>query len=190
MESITESLSSLNACAKSLNDYQLTEEIMEKLSQINTSITQLESLLITATLKTPAKKLLCLKCGETNKKHFNRKISECIQCMSKVTYEKRKGAIEKGKARNIAERVKRGECHTCGTKVTTENAILFDWDHRDPKEKSYGVAKMNTKSDVMFYVEVAKCDLVCKNCHAHRTVQQHKDGEIRTKLNNKEKETI
>ena len=114
----------------------------------------------------------CVKCKETNPLMFNRKKSECTPCMSKSGYEKLKVTLEKGKERNILARIARGECVDCKMKVTRDNALSFDWDHRNPAEKTHQVSRMNARTDELFYVEIEKCDLVCKNCHAIRTKYQ------------------
>jgi hypothetical protein len=114
----------------------------------------------------------CLKCNQSDPSMFNRKKSECTPCMSKSLYKKQKITIEKGKERNIITRLSRKECTVCKYKVTRENALSFDWDHRDAFEKTYQISKMNCKSDDLFYAEIEKCDLVCRNCHALRTKHQ------------------
>jgi DNA-directed RNA polymerase subunit RPC12/RpoP len=117
-------------------------------------------------------KYKCLKCNQTNRSMFNRKKTECTPCMSKVLYGKQKIKIEKGKERNVAARIARGECTVCKLKVTRENALSFDWDHRNPSEKTHQISKMNCKSDELFYSEIAKCDIVCRNCHIIKTQYQ------------------
>lgn len=114
----------------------------------------------------------CLKCNQTNRSMFNRKKTECTPCMSKVLYGKQKIVIQKGKERNVAARIARGECTVCKLKVTRENALSFDWDHRNPSEKLYNVSRMNCKTDELYYAEIAKCDIVCRNCHIIKTQYQ------------------
>lgn len=120
----------------------------------------------------------CLKCDETNPEMFNRKKSECTPCMSKAGYEKIKPKIEAGKERNVIARISRIECTHCKLKVTRENAQMFDWDHRNTSDKTFAVSRMNYKSDELFYAEIDKCDLVCKNCHIMRTMRQYEANEI------------
>lgn len=132
-----------------------------------------------------AKVYKCGTCNETDPKYFNRKITECIQCMSKVAYDKMKPKIETGKQRNITERLKRVECCDCKLKVSHENAQMFDWDHRDPTEKEHNISRLNCKRDSVFYAEILKCDLVCRNCHAIRTKNQFKNNILQKKQPNK-----
>ena len=57
---------------------------------------------------------------------------------------------------------------------------VMDFDHRDPKTKAFSVAADKTllKNRAVLEAEVAKCDIVCANCHRIRTARQHANGEI------------
>ena len=139
--------------------------------------------------KVSRKEPKCLKCNETDIKLFNRKKTECVPCMSKAGYVKIKAKIEQGKERNILARLSREKCSVCSLIVTRENAQMFDWDHRNPSEKTCAIAKMNYKSDELFVAEIAKCDLTCRNCHSMRTMQQYKDNEIPKRKSTKKSES-
>ncbi len=58
---------------------------------------------------------------------------------------------------------------------------VMDFDHRDPKTKSFNV----TSSRAMLMVrsrleaEIAKCDTICANCHRSRTYRAFFDGTLR-----------
>jgi hypothetical protein len=170
---------------------RLTETLMRlRLSEAETPIELVEMMdaMNNALLKyvkepeTPVKRGIkeysCLKCGEKNPEMFNRKKSECTPCISKAGYVKIKVKLDQGKERNVAARLSRVECMHCKLKVTQENALMFDWDHRNPSEKTYTVSRMNYKTDELFNAEIEKCDLVCKNCHILRTMRQHAANEI------------
>lgn len=59
------------------------------------------------------------------------------------------------------------KCVDCGY---TGPAFMFDFDHRDPKLKSFSISdKGVTVSLARLQEEVKKCDLVCANCHRFRT---------------------
>lgn len=46
----------------------------------------------------------------------------------------------------------------------------MDFDHRDPATKQYTVSRMVGRAGTdAILVEVAKCDIVCANCHRVRT---------------------
>ena len=49
----------------------------------------------------------------------------------------------------------------------------MDFDHRDPREKKFFIAagKVLLKSRAVLLEEIAKCDVVCANCHAVRTYE-------------------
>jgi len=141
-------------------------------------------------VKGSQKELKCLKCNEIDPKMFNRKKTECVPCMSKAGYVKIKVKIEKGKERNILARISREKCSVCSLIVTRENAQMFDWDHRNPTEKTHAISRMNCRPDDLFFAEIAKCDLMCKNCHGMRTIQQHKDNEIPKRKSTKKSESV
>lgn len=60
----------------------------------------------------------------------------------------------------VAEARARG-CRCCDE---TEIACL-DFHHRDRDEKSFNVMEMLTRSEQMLRDEIAKCDVLCANCH-------------------------
>lgn|SRR5271166_1699337 len=61
-------------------------------------------------------------------------------------------------------------CADCGYK---ENAVVLEFDHREPLQKRYSVANMGLSRKV-FEKELAKCDVVCANCHKIRTASRPK----------------
>jgi len=64
--------------------------------------------------------------------------------------------------------IKSQPCFDCGQSF---EVCCMDFDHREGKEKSYNVASMfaHHYSRELIEVEIAKCDLVCANCHRIRT---------------------
>ena len=67
--------------------------------------------------------------------------------------------------------LRRVPCKDCGQSFQPHQ---MDFDHRDPKAKSFGVtwpeALLASRERLM--QEIAKCDIVCANCHAIRTYAQ------------------
>lgn len=62
------------------------------------------------------------------------------------------------------------KCLDCGYEGPP---FMFDFDHRDPKEKSFGLSrKGNTPAFDKLLKESLKCDLVCARCHRMRTHRQ------------------
>ena len=85
---------------------------------------------------------------------------------------KQKDRLEKRAIIN-AEKDKRGKCFHCHRKVTPGTYCGFDFDHLKPKEKLIGVSQLVKKSwsyfDEYAHDEMAKCQLLCKNCHNKKT---------------------
>lgn len=64
------------------------------------------------------------------------------------------------------EKMRRSACLDCGLAVTTDNLVVFDFDHRDPRTKRSLVSRTAPSRLVE---EMAKCDLRCANCHRLKT---------------------
>lgn len=60
----------------------------------------------------------------------------------------------------------------------------MEYDHIDPASKKYGIGRIITYSKNIILEEIAKCDLVCGNCHRIRTFNTLIDNYV---LINKEK---
>ena len=97
----------------------------------------------------------------------------------------------KGRIAVIEEKLRRGECMDCGMKVTRENYFCFDFDHREPMEKSFAISsKSRDVARATLEAEFDKCDLVCANCHRIRTHQQIKTGVMTGKKKTGQKRQI
>lgn len=57
-------------------------------------------------------------------------------------------------------------CFDCGVRYPP---YVMDFDHRNPEEKFSGLNLMKTYSRTKVLEEIAKCDVVCANCHRERT---------------------
>lgn len=57
-------------------------------------------------------------------------------------------------------------CLDCGFKG---HGRAMDFDHRDDTKKLYSISKMACFSEAKIQEEIAKCDIVCVNCHKIRT---------------------
>ena len=64
--------------------------------------------------------------------------------------------------------LRRIPCADCGERL---KPYQLDFDHRDPKTKSFNVmtGRAMLMSTAKVLAEVAKCDIVCANCHRMRT---------------------
>lgn len=59
-------------------------------------------------------------------------------------------------------------CLHCGE----TDPLVLEFDHRDPSEKSINVSEMIAYGLERIRVEIAKCDILCANCHRRRTIKQ------------------
>ncbi|MGH2491188.1 MAG: hypothetical protein ACRDF9_06725, partial [Candidatus Limnocylindria bacterium] len=60
-------------------------------------------------------------------------------------------------------------CVDCGQ----TNAIMLDFDHRDPAQKKGNVSELAMRKPWhLVLLEIAKCDVRCANCHLRRTAAQ------------------
>jgi hypothetical protein len=73
--------------------------------------------------------------------------------------------------------LRRRPCADCGHGFPP---WVMDFDHRDPKTKSFALAAGHAllKSRDALLAEVAKCDIVCANCHAIRTYSWIKSEDV------------
>jgi hypothetical protein len=73
--------------------------------------------------------------------------------------------------------LRRRPCADCGQSFPP---WVMDFDHRDPRTKSFALAagKALLKSREVLLVEIAKCDIVCANCHAIRTYNWIKSEDV------------
>ena len=72
------------------------------------------------------------------------------------------------------DELKSKPCVDCGNEFET---FVMDFDHRDPTTKSYVISFMVSKRMPREAIleEIAKCDLICANCHRKRTFQKKKN---------------
>lgn len=73
--------------------------------------------------------------------------------------------------RELVRKLKEGPCSDCGLLYPF---YVMDFDHRDGSEKTLDIGKIANKhwSEKRILEEVAKCDLVCANCHRERTAKR------------------
>jgi hypothetical protein len=73
--------------------------------------------------------------------------------------------------------LRRRPCADCGLSFPP---WVMDFDHRDPRTKSFALAagKALLKSREVLLAEIAKCDIVCANCHAIRTYNWIKSEDV------------
>ncbi len=128
------------------------------------------------------------KCSQCKKEKdlscFNKKgdglTARCKECLS-VYYRAKAKEPERRKqvvrAVSTHRRIKRAwlnelksnqSCTDCGNK---HPHFVMDFDHRNPSEKEDNVSNLIRRgwSKDRILKEIAKCDLVCANCHRIRT---------------------
>ncbi|HSK92972.1 MAG TPA: hypothetical protein VLA76_02800 [Candidatus Angelobacter sp.] len=67
----------------------------------------------------------------------------------------------------LLNRLRQVPCADCGGRY---EPCAMDFDHRDPTTKNHTVTRMVGRSSTeVILAEVAKCDIVCANCHRLRT---------------------
>lgn len=78
--------------------------------------------------------------------------------------------------RDILWKHKDVPCMDCNIKYPP---YVMDFDHREGEEKVMGVGALVTRASAdRILAEIAKCDVVCSNCHRERTYQriEHKEN--------------
>ena len=70
------------------------------------------------------------------------------------------------------EKLRRGFCLDCNLPADLTNLAVFEFDHREPEHKLFAVGNCNGKPLAMLAAEMAKCDMLCANCHRLRTIDQ------------------
>ena len=77
----------------------------------------------------------------------------------------------------IEQKMSRVGCFDCGLKVEPHITYVFDYDHREPHLKSFTISQyLHHFTEHRLFQEMDKCDLVCANCHRHRTHAQQQTG--------------
>ena len=88
---------------------------------------------------------------------------------NKATYLARNAQKRRDMKLHIAK-AKDVPCVDCGNRYPP---YVMDFDHRNPATKSDDIATIiNKLSWNKLYEEIAKCDVVCSNCHRIRTAKQ------------------
>jgi hypothetical protein len=66
-------------------------------------------------------------------------------------------------------------CADCGYR---EHDVALDFDHRPGEVKKFSIAKQGGRSWASVLAEMAKCDVVCANCHRIRTDDRRPGREV------------
>lgn len=82
------------------------------------------------------------------------------------------------RVRNIAfvkEFLSKNPCVGCGE----SDVVVLDFDHIDPKTKSLGISRMSASMHFSLdriRAEMAKCQVLCANCHRRKTHKERQDN--------------
>jgi hypothetical protein len=71
--------------------------------------------------------------------------------------------------RKILDDAKSVPCMDCGI---LHSPYIMDFDHRDGAEKLFNVSSGFKRAKHIVLAEIAKCDIVCSNCHRYRTYER------------------
>ena len=73
------------------------------------------------------------------------------------------------KRREFVRQMKNQPCADCGKSYPY---YVMDFDHREDETKEFGLNAVTQKAINSLKREIAKCDVVCANCHRERTFQR------------------
>lgn len=134
-------------------------------------------------VENPAQNKICPRCKlsfpitEFRFKNISKNLrySYCRACRSvivKAHYRKNKDAYLRRNARvrlrniEIIRQYKSRPCADCGIQYPY---YVMDFDHRQDEDKVINLANASRMTRTKILEEIAKCDVVCSNCHRERT---------------------
>jgi NUMOD4 motif len=100
------------------------------------------------------------KVKASQKKHRRLHYDKVVAC------ERRNNARRYQEISAMLAHAKDVPCADCGKRYPS---YVMDFDHRDGRSKSFGIGNSRARSVQRFRDEIAKCDVVCANCHRERT---------------------
>jgi hypothetical protein len=126
---------------------------------------------------------LCSKCGQLGEfrkgsrqckgceREYSRAYQASLSSEKKASYKKQDAEYvgRKRAERHLElDKIKSASCMDCGRSFPPH---VMDFDHRDPTTKKAGINRIKGSTLAWGTVleEIAKCDLVCVNCHRLRT---------------------
>jgi len=125
-----------------------------------------------------AKKWCNKKCHDSDPVVKAQKVKNAQRHYWKDRTPSKKWRLETNKQILIAEKLSRGECalhpfYNNGDRkfVVPGLEYLFDMDHLDRNDKSDTIAKMMKSPEAQFRAEMAKCQMLCVECHRRKTVE-------------------
>jgi hypothetical protein len=116
----------------------------------------------------------CRECrSEYNRKHYKKNKIDYLKSANKARKKYRDKILD------LISKLKDKPCADCDVKYIKE---VMEFDHLDSKIKIDSISNMISwgRSEEDILREVAKCDLVCANCHRIRTVNRRKNNGSRS----------
>jgi len=106
-------------------------------------------------------------------RHGKKRKMPCRKCQQKYAAERR------APRQAIADKIKMDAgCMDCG--LRPKYAQVLEFDHRPDEIKLFHVSdRISTGTMEDMLAEIAKCDVVCANCHRIRTVEKNQFGQDR-----------
>jgi hypothetical protein len=124
----------------------------------------------------PCQRILDISCfgskGGDRTQHF---CKECQRAYSKQHYQNNKARYyernerQRLRLKQILIEAKAKSCKDCGVQYPP---YVMDFDHLDDSEKLDDVSRLTRFTKKKLLTEIAKCDVVCSNCHRERTHQR------------------
>lgn len=74
---------------------------------------------------------------------------------------------------DLIQRTKNGPCSDCGGSF---DPVVMEFDHRPGEVKLFSMSSFRRKTLDEVVAEIAKCDVVCSNCHRLRTKKRGYPG--------------
>lgn len=116
---------------------------------------------------------MCSKCRAAPALSYVRYCRGCHNERQKAHYRKSPASIQesairrKNRLREVSREGREKPCSDCGKRYPF---YVMDYDHVRG-EKSFGIATVRrcTYTEERLLEEIAKCDVVCSNCHRERT---------------------
>lgn len=136
--------------------------------------------------KTKSKSKVCSKCRTKKEltefnfrnRAFNKRHSYCKDCGKIFTRNHYRNTKRQYLDRNLRSYASRRElvikaklqpCVDCGIQYPY---YVMDLDHREGVTKMFSLHKVHNATKKAILQEIAKCDVVCANCHRERTHQR------------------
>lgn len=102
--------------------------------------------------------IICKKHGYIKAIYPKGRLARCSKCASEAVTKRRR------KVKQMAIEYKGSKCIKCGY---SKSSWALDFHHTDPMQKEFGVGSHGlSRSWSRIKLELDKCILVCRNCHA------------------------